>query len=202
MHRLTCYLDFISPYAWLAFVQQPEQLAGLSYCVQYRPVLLGALLKAHGNPGPAGIAPKYAWTRRHVGWLGQSLGCGLDWPAQHPFDPLPLLRLALQCSADGTINRFTADAVLRHVWLGGGDALASERLQALRTQLQPQLRSSPEQARAWLRSNTDAAQARGVFGVPSWVLEDAAQAPAPPLFWGLDSLPMLRACLAGDSASA
>lgn len=188
MKTITCYLDFVSPYAWLAFAQLPEQLAGSSYRVQYRPVLLGALFKAHANPGPAGIAPKYAWTRRHVLWLGQQLGCGLDLPAMHPFDPLPLLRLALECSADGSINRFTADAVLRHVWLGGADALAPARLALLREQLQAQLRSSPEQAKAQLRANTDAALARGVFGVPTFALDGA-------LFWGLDSLPMLKAAL-------
>ena len=188
MKTITCYFDFVSPYAWLAFAQLPEQLAGLSYRVQYRPVLLGALLNAHANPGPAGIAPKRAWTYRHVRWLGQHLGCGLEMPAAHPFDPLPLLRLALECSTDGTINRFTADAVLRHVWHGGADALAPERLAQLRQQLQAQLRSDAAQAKVLLRSNTEAAQQRGVFGVPTFEVDGQ-------LFWGLDSLPMLRAAL-------
>ncbi len=192
MKAITCYLDFVSPYAWLAFAQLPEQLAGLSYRVQYRPVLLGALLNAHANPGPAGIAPKRDWTYRHVRWLGQHLGCGLEMPAAHPFDPLPLLRLALECSTDGSINRFTADAVLRHVWHGGADALAPERLAQLRQQLQAQLRSDAAQAKALLRSNTEAAQQRGVFGVPTFEVDGQ-------LFWGLDSLPMLRAYLVGDS---
>ena len=106
MKRITFYLDFVSPYAWLAFERLPESLQGLSYSVAYRPVLLGALLQQHANPGPAGIAPKRDWTYRHVTWLGHAQGTPLQMPARHPFNPLPLLRQALACSDDGCINRF------------------------------------------------------------------------------------------------
>ena len=143
MKEITFYLDFVSPYAWLAFEQLPQVLEGISHRVVYRPVLLGALLKAHGNPGPAGIVPKRAWTYRHATWLGHSTGVGLDMPARHPFHPLPLLRLALECSQDGSINRFTAGAILRHVWQGGHDALDPARLDALRAALAEQLRGDP-----------------------------------------------------------
>ena len=192
MKEITFYLDFVSPYAWLAFEQLPQVLEGISHRVVYRPVLLGALLKAHGNPGPAGIVPKRAWTYRHATWLGHSTGVGLDMPARHPFHPLPLLRLALECSQDGSINRFTAGAILRHVWQGGHDALDPARLDALRTALAEQLRGDPEQAKQLLRANTDAAAARGVFGVPAFEADGR-------LFWGHDSLPMLRASLLGDA---
>ncbi|GAA3995161.1 2-hydroxychromene-2-carboxylate isomerase [Comamonas faecalis] len=189
MKHVTATIDFISPYAWLAFADLPRQLEGLSWHVRWRPVLLGALLKSHGNPGPLAVPAKAQWLRRHCGWLGQHLGMGLDWPAVHPFDPLPLLRLALQCSEDGHVNRFVAGAVLRHVWLGGHDALAPERLEALRSELQPQLRCDEATARQLLRSNTDAALAEGVFGVPSFHVDGQ-------LLWGLDSLPMLRSIVA------
>lgn len=196
MKQITFYLDFISPYAWLAFERLPQELEGLSYHVRYRPVLLGALLQQYANPGPAGIPPKRDWTYRHAVWLGHALGCGLDMPAHHPFNPLPLLRQALACSDDGHINRFTAQAVLRHVWLGGQDALDPARLAALAETLREQLRPDPDGTgsapKALLRANTDEATARGVFGVPAYAVDGK-------LFWGLDGLPMLRAYLAGDA---
>ena len=196
MKHITFYLDFVSPYAWLAFERLPEALEGLSYSVDYRPVLLGALLQQQGNPGPAGIPPKRDWTYRHVSWLGHSLGIPLQMPARHPFNPLPLLRQALACSVDGRINRFVAGSVLRHVWVGGQDALDPARLDALAELLASQLKpgrepGSPE-VKAMLRSNTDAAAAQGVFGVPAFGVDGK-------LFWGLDSLPMLRAWLQGDA---
>lgn len=195
MHELVFYLDFVSPYAWLAFERLPQVLQGLSVHVRYRPVLLGALLAHHGNPGPAGIAPKRSWTARHVAWLGHTQGCGLDMPAHFPFNSLPLLRLALAHSEDGDINRFIAGTVLRHVWLGGKDPLDPQRLAALAEALAQQWQPEGDaaaHAKALLRTNTDAAAARGVFGVP--MLEAGGK-----LFWGLDSLPMLRACLDGDA---
>ena len=106
LKHITFYFDVVSPYAWLAFEQLPDVLEGVSYSVEYRPVLLGALLQQQGNPGPAGIPPKRDWTYRHVSWLGQHLGVPLAMPARHPFNPLPLLRQALACSADGSVNRF------------------------------------------------------------------------------------------------
>ena len=196
MKHITCYLDFVSPYAWLAFERLPQELEGLNWHASYRPVLLGALLQQHGNPGPAGIAPKRDWTYRHVSWLGHALGCGLDMPARHPFNPLALLRQALECSEDGSVNRFVAGSVLRHVWLGGNDALDPARLQALAEALSGQLRGGEDEraarAKALLRSNTEEAAARGVFGVPAFEVDGR-------VFWGLDGLPMLRACLQGDA---
>jgi 2-hydroxychromene-2-carboxylate isomerase len=195
MREITFYLDFVSPYAWLAFARLPETLEGISCHVRYRPVLLGALLQQYGNPGPAGIAPKRAWTYRHAEWLGHAQGTPLQMPLQHPFNPLPLLRRALECSDDGCINRFTADALFRHVWEGGGDALAPERIAALRTRLEAQLRSdaeAPVRAKQLLRTNTEAAVADAVFGVPTFMVDGHN-------FFGLDGLPMLRAFLQGDA---
>ncbi len=196
MKRITFYLDFISPYAWLAFERLPEVLEGLSYSVAYQPVLLGALLAQHANPGPAGIAPKRDWTYRHVAWLGHAHGIGLQMPARHPFNPLPLLRQALACSDDGHINRYVAGTVLRHVWQGGQDALDADRMATLATALSDQVRDGQgvdsEAPKALLRANTETAQAAGVFGVPAFEVDGK-------LFWGLDGLPMLRAYLDGDA---
>ncbi|MCD2512787.1 2-hydroxychromene-2-carboxylate isomerase [Comamonas endophytica] len=194
MKHITFHIDFVSPYAWLAFERMPEVLEGLSYTVQYRPVLLGALLQRNANPGPAGIEAKREWTYRHVHWLGASLGVPLDMPAEHPFNPLPLLRLALQCSDDGSINRFVAGTLLRHVWQGGQSALDAQRLQELMQQLQGQLRSddqATQRAKDFLRTNTEAAANAGVFGVPAWEVDGK-------IFWGLDGLPMLRSYLAQE----
>ena len=58
MKHIDCYLDFISPYAYLAFERLPRALEGLSYQVSYWPILFAGLLQHHGQLGPAEIAPK------------------------------------------------------------------------------------------------------------------------------------------------
>jgi len=194
LKHLTCYLDFVSPYAWLAFEGLPEALRGISYSLNYQPVLLGAMLKHHGQLGPAEVPPKRDWTYRQVAWLAHSRGVPLQMPARHPFSPLPLLRLALACSPEAEPawpNRYVCETLFRHVWQGGADAADPARLQALTQTLAPQREVNGEAVKAQLKRNTDEAIALGVFGVPAFSVDGK-------LFWGLDSLPMLRAYLQGD----
>lgn len=195
MKQITFYLDFVSPYAYLAFEQLPEALAGISHSVRLQPVLLGALLRHHGQLGPAEVAPKREWLYRHVQWLAHSQGAPLQLPARHPFNPLPLLRLALACSPEadlGAPSRYVCETIFRHVWQGGLDAVSAERLEALVQQLAPRRELHGDAVKAQLKANTDEAIAAGVFGVPTFSVDGR-------LFWGLDALPMLRAFLQGDA---
>ena len=191
MKHITFYLDFISPYAYLAFEQLPETLRGVSYSVSYKPVLFAAMLKHHGQLGPAEIAPKRDWTYRQVLWLAHSLGIALQMPASHPFNPLALLRLATASDAGGTPNRYVCETLLRHVWCGGADAADAQRLQSVTRLIGPKRAVNSDEVKAQLKAHTDEAIGRGVFGVPTFEVDGK-------LFWGLDALPMLRACLLGD----
>ncbi|MBX3599697.1 MAG: 2-hydroxychromene-2-carboxylate isomerase [Rubrivivax sp.] len=188
MKRVAFYFDVVSPFVQLAFERLPQVLEGCSYVVDYRPVLFAGLLAHWGQKGPAEVEPKRAWTFRHVHWLAAQHGVPLDTPAAHPFNPLVLQRLALACGP----NRRVVEALLRHVWVGGDDANDPERLAALTAQLAPARDPASPEVKAELRGATDEAIARGVFGVPSFGLDDGR------LFWGLDALPMLRAALLDD----
>lgn len=191
MKHITFYLDFISPYAYLAFEKLPQALMGHSYSVHYKPVLFVALLKHHGQLGPAEIAGKREWTYRQVLWLAQREGIALQLPATHPFNPLALLRLATACDAQGEPNRYVCEAVFSHVWHGGAEASDAMRLQALTKHLAPARAVDSDGVKAQLKANTDEAIARGVFGVPTFAVDGK-------LFWGFDALPMLAAYLSGD----
>jgi 2-hydroxychromene-2-carboxylate isomerase len=191
MKHIRFHFDPISPYAYLAFEQLPKALEGVSYSVSYHPVLFAAMLKHFGQLGPAEIAPKRQWTYRQVQWLARQQGIPLHMPASHPFNPLPLLRLALACGQSGVCNRYIAETILRFVWIGGQDASDAARWQALSDQLKPARSPQDLSVKAELQANTDAAIAQGMFGVPTMEV-DGQQ------FWGLDALPMLRAYLLGD----
>jgi 2-hydroxychromene-2-carboxylate isomerase len=202
MHAIDFWFDPVSPYAAIAFERAPQRLAGHSIAITYRPILFAGLLKHWGQLGPAELAPKRAWTYRHVNWLMREHGLDLQMPAAHPFDPLPLLRLAWACASPAdaplgttaglpgtaTPNRRIAEAVLDHVWRGGGDPGDRARLDALRGELQPARDPASAEVKAALRAATDDAIARGVFGVPTF-------GHAGRLYWGLDGLDMLEAAL-------
>lgn len=174
------YFDFVSPFAYL----QSERLATLPprLSVRYKPVLFAGLLNAHGQKGPAEIAAKRAFTYRFVVWQARKLGVPIKFPHEHPFNPLPLLRLAIACDcAPDAVHR-----IFRFVWRDGrlpdlpiewaelthdlGIADADARIAA------PAVKDE-------LRRNTDEAIARGVFGVPTLALGDE-------LFWGVDATAM------------
>ncbi|MEY2729245.1 MAG: 2-hydroxychromene-2-carboxylate isomerase [Pseudomonadota bacterium] len=193
LHRLSLWFDPISPYAHLAFEHLPQALEGLSVVVDYKPVLFGALLKHHDHKGPAEIEPKRAWTFRQVAWQARSLGVQLDLPAQHPFNPLPVLRLLLAAAGpSGLPNRHQVACAFHHVWHGGADPLDPTRLAALAQALGvAQGVADGDAVKSRLKALGEEALAKGVFGVPTWEWEGH-------LFWGLDALPMLRAALQGD----
>ena len=185
MHQLTFYVDFISPYAYLAFHALPKALEGLSYQVRYQPILFGAVLQHHGQLGPAEIPAKRLWTYRQVLWLAQQQGCSLRMPASHPYKPLGLLRLATACDAQGHPNRHVCEQLFEHVWGEGLEAADPQRQAVLQERLAPPRDPNSEEVKAQLREATQAAIDAGVFGVPSILVDDK-------LFWGQDALPMLR----------
>jgi 2-hydroxychromene-2-carboxylate isomerase len=191
MKTIHFYLDFISPYAWLAFDALPQALEGISHRVVYKPVVFGAMLKHHGQLGPAEIPSKRDWTYRQVLWQARAQGTPLQLPASHPFNSLALLRLATACDADGTPNRFACEKIFRHVWCTGQDAADTQRLAALSADLQPVGDVTSDTVKQQLKAHTDEAIALKVFGVPSFVVDGQ-------VFWGNDALPMLRAYLLGD----
>ena len=185
------YLDFISPYAWLAFDAMPKALQGISHRVVHKPVLFAAMLKHHGQLGPAEMPSKRDWTYRQVLWLAHQQGTAMQLPAMHPFNPLGLLRLATACDADGQPSRYVCETIFRHVWCTGEDAADPARLSLLTTQLSPAREPTDPAVKQAVQTHTEEAIGLGVFGVPSFVVDDK-------LFWGQDALPMLRAYLQGD----
>jgi 2-hydroxychromene-2-carboxylate isomerase len=200
MKEIHFYFDFISPYAWLAFQALPKALEGISHRVHYHPVVFGAMLKHHGQLGPAEIPGKRDWTYRQVMWQAKQQGTDLQMPAAHPFNSLALLRLAVAASGinqQGQPNRYVVETIFKHVWCEGLEATDPDRLATLQAHLfsQPGVSfQDPQSAevKQLLQQQTQQAIDLGLFGVPSMVVNGQ-------VFWGNDALPMLRAYLAGDA---
>ncbi len=174
------YFDFVSPFSYL----QCEQLPRLEQAirVRYRPVLFAALLDAHGSRGPAEIPAKRRFTYRFVVWQAQQLGIALKFPAEHPFNPLPLLRLALAADCAPEAIR----CIFRFVWRDGrlGDLpIEWAELTAELGLPDATARIASAEVKAALRQNSEEAIARGVFGVPTLAIGDE-------LFWGVDATAM------------
>jgi 2-hydroxychromene-2-carboxylate isomerase len=182
MRKLDWYFDVISPFAYL----QSEQLDALAQLgeIRYRPVLFAGLLNHFGNVGPAEIEAKRRLTFERVAWVATRKNIALTLPAEHPFNPIPLLRFVV---ASGC-TRQAVHAAFRFVWqagrLPGTHPLEFAQLLAQFGHSEDDINAAPVK-QALLDFGQEAIE-RGVFGVPTTVVDDE-------IFWGEDSLDMLEA---------
>jgi 2-hydroxychromene-2-carboxylate isomerase len=178
MSPVDFYFDFVSPYAYIALHRLPQ------VPINYKPVLLAGLLNHWGQKGPAEIPAKRRWTYRWCTWWAKELGIPFRFPAEHPFNPLHHLRLALACDCRPEAVKRIFDSI----WMSGGNATDPARFAALCRELGSDEKNISER-KDELRKNTGEAAARGVFGVPSFVADGE-------VFWGADSIEFLNAFLA------
>jgi len=169
------YFDFISPFAYL----QWRKVKGLldEREVELVPVVLAAVLAAHGQKGPAEIPGKREFTYRHVLWQARHEGVALRFPPAHPFNPIAALRL---CIAAGSTPQ-AIDAIFTWIWARGKAGDSVEALLPVAAALGIDVDAINDEAtKRALRDNTDAALAAGVFGVPTFAFDGQ-------LFWGNDT---------------
>ncbi|MGH8668266.1 MAG: DsbA family protein [Burkholderiales bacterium] len=179
--RIDWYFDFVSPYSHICLHRLPEFPAP----VAFRPVLFAGLLSHWGQKGPAEIPAKRQWTYRWCTWWASELGIAFRFPSAHPFNPLPYLRLSIACG-----NRPEAvRRIFEFIWTTGEDAGDARRFSQLCAELGvSEEKLSAQEIKDALRKNTDEAAARGVFGVPSFVVDGE-------VFWGADAVDFVKAFL-------
>ncbi len=175
------YFDVISPFAYLQWAQRHQFAAQAR--LRPLPIVLGALLSHWEQKGPAEIPPKRLHTYRRCQWYAGQLGIPFRFPPAHPFNPIAALRLIVACGA----SEQAVDVVLGAVFAGGRDVADITVLEELGSTLgvnDVAAAISQPEVKAQLRANTDAAIARGLFGVPTAAVGGE-------LFWGEDSTKML-----------
>lgn len=193
---LELHFDFLSPYAYLAWTQIHAFAAAHGREVVPVPTLFAALL-AHGETkGPAEIPAKRIYVFKDSWRTARVLGVPLAPPPTHPFSPLVALRAS--SLLEGEPQRRLISALFDATWGGGDGVETDEKVARIATSVSLDgadlvARARGEDAKAKLRSQTDLAIARGVFGVPTvWVEGE--------IFWGYDSFSHLSRFLSGADA--
>lgn len=191
MSEATFYFDLGSPFAYLTAERIDHALLGT---VVWRPVSLGALFKANGRSSWAlGGADSRRAGMVEVERRAREYGLGpVRWPDPWPTNYLYAMRAATHAFRVGRGREFTIEA-FRHAFAHGHDLAvaenvlrAAERAGLDRAAVDDATRD-PEIKLA-LRTATDAAHARGVFGVPTIAVGDE-------LFWGDDRLADVAAAM-------
>ena len=188
MRRVIWYFDFISPYAYFS-LHSLERLGVPEDVLQYQPVLLAALLNHWGQKGPAEIASKRIWTYRSCVWWARQNNIPFRVPAAHPFNPLPYLRLCIAAGNSAQAVRTIFDGL----WTSGVDPADPGAIASLAASLGvPLERLADPAVKSALRDSTEGALQKGVFGVPTFGIDEH-------LFWGNDSVEFAAAYLRDPS---
>jgi 2-hydroxychromene-2-carboxylate isomerase len=189
MRSVDFYFDYLSPFAYLASLQVSEVCQRAGAAIVYRPVLFPALLDHWGQRGPAEIPPKAEHTYKECLRYARTRGFAFRSPRLHPFNPLLALRVSWSAGSDAERERI-AHALFELGWARGGDLAAQAEIAQTLTAAgvsAPELleRAQSVEIKQQLRSETERAIARGVFGVPSMLVDDE-------LFWGVSQLENLE----------
>jgi 2-hydroxychromene-2-carboxylate isomerase len=184
MTQVTFYFDVGSPYAYLA----AERLSThLPEGTTWQPVLLGGLFKLTGRSSWA--LGDYRRRQRGMAEIEQrARRYGLPpvrWPDPWPNDYLIVMRATTFAFELGRGREFAMEA-FRHAFQRGHDLTlpahvwhVAERIGLAAEEVEAATRDTT--IKQQLRDATDAAYARGVFGVPTIAVGDE-------LFWGDDRL--------------
>jgi 2-hydroxychromene-2-carboxylate isomerase len=194
IERVELFVDFISPYSYLAWPRVRALCARRGVGLALHPVLFAALLDHGGQRGPAEIPAKRMWLVTDCVRTAALEGVPFTFPKHHPFNPLSALRVALREVA-GPYQEEVVDAIFEAGWARGADLGSPDELIAAlddrgldgRALL---ARAAEPGAKEALRRETSEAIARGVFGVPTMIA-------GPDLFWGNDRIQHLELALDG-----
>lgn len=182
------WFEFASTYSYPAAARIRALAADRGIRIRYRPFLLGPIFKANGwETSPFNIyAAKGRYMWRDVERLCEGYGLPFRKPAVFPQNGLLAARVALVGLQEGWGEDFV-NAVYRAQFAEGrlihDPAVVRELLLELNRDPRPVFaRTQDEDIKSALRAQTEEAQARGIFGAPSFVTQNGE------LFWGNDRL--------------
>jgi 2-hydroxychromene-2-carboxylate isomerase len=193
--RVEFFFDFGSPTSYLAYTQLPRIVAETGAELVWRPMLLGGVFKATGNASPVTVPAKGRWMFDDLARNARRYGVRFAFNPAFPINTLTLMRAAvgLQMQQPDVFERYL-DVIYRAMWetpsnLGDPGVLAATLDAAgFDTAAFTTLVADPA-VKAKLIANTEEAVARGVFGAPTFFVDQQ-------MFFGQDRLEFVREALA------
>jgi 2-hydroxychromene-2-carboxylate isomerase len=188
------YFDYGSPYSYLAYARLPEVLRRAGARAAYRPMLLGGVFQATGNSSPALNKAKWAQSTRDLDRNAAKYAVPYRSNPHFIVNTLKLMRGAVVAAEEGYLERYSDAAfagMWRHAKKMDEDAVIAEVLAAAGLDGGRILvRIAEDRVKQTLKSWTEAAVQRGVFGAPSFFVGDE-------MFFGQDRLDFVEDALSG-----
>jgi 2-hydroxychromene-2-carboxylate isomerase len=193
VNDLEFYFDVASPPSYIAHERLPALVERTGATLILRPVLVGGVFKLSGNAAPVSVRAKKAYMMQvELPRLARRYGIALDFDRRAPFGSLNLMRGAVVAEERGGLADY-ATAVFRATWAMGRDmsdpSAVADVLDAAGFDAEVIFARIQEPTiKGKLIAATEAAVARGVFGVPTFFIGTE-------MYFGQDHLDFIETAL-------
>ncbi len=189
---LEFYFDFGSPTAYLAHTQMRSIAERTAADVIYRPMLLGGVFKATGNASPIGVPAKARYLEADMIRCANRLDVPFALNPAFPINTVYLMRGAVALRGDSAFERYVEN-VYGAIWVEsknmGDPQVVASVLAGIGFEPEAFLaRIAEDEVKAKLKTDTEQAVARGVFGAPTFFVGDQ-------MFFGHDRLDFVESAL-------
>lgn len=194
MQTIEFYFDLGSPYSYIGFHRIQKIAADRHANILWKPMLLGGVFKATGNSSPMIVSAKAQYAMKDLKRWSKLWQIPMQMNPYFPINTLQLMRLVT------AVQIYQPEQFLREL-TGVFHAMFGEPrnlndLQEFKKMLidldldvqQVQDWLEDEQVKQQLKSVTEEAVQRGVFGAPTWFSQNE-------MYWGIDHLYFLEHAL-------
>ena len=179
------YFYFVSPYSFLAYNEIKKLVKKESFKIIHKPILLGGLHNLHGISAPAFIPAKAKFMIRDCKLIAEKNKIKFKFNSYFPIKTLNLMRGALVAKEDDMQNYYM-DRIFNSIWQDGLNMNDENIIEKVikNMNVNPKtffLRASSQNIKSLLKKKTQEAFERGVFGAPTFLVNNK-------IFWGQDRL--------------
>ena len=180
------FYDFGSPTVYLAATQLPDIAASVGATIDWRPMLLGGVFKSTGNQSPVVVPAKAAYMNNDLKRFAKRYGVPFRFNPHFPINTLALMRGAVAYQADAVVSSTYREAIFTAIWvearnLNEPDVIGQVLGDAGLDPAELMNRIGEQTVKDQLIANTEEAVNRGVFGAPTFFVDDQ-------MFFGQDRL--------------
>jgi 2-hydroxychromene-2-carboxylate isomerase len=179
------FFDFISPYSYLAHKQIRKLEKENNIKINYKPILLGGLHKLAGVTAAAFIPSKTKYIIRDCKMIAEKHNIKFKFNTNFPINSLALMRGIFIAQNKKKLDQYI-DFFFDAYWEDGLNLNSDKILNSILTNLninfnEFQLIITDQKIKNKLTAQTNEAYNKGVFGAPSFIINNK-------LFWGQDRL--------------
>ena len=186
------FFDVGSPASYLAWTQLDSIAQRTHAKIVWRPMLLGAVFQATGNTSPATVPAKGTYLLKDLKRFSRIYDVPFRFNPFFPLNTMHLMRGATAYLGEPEFENYLT-AVFNALWaeklnMASPEVVAEVLSKAGIDASDFMARISESAVKARLKATTEEAVARGVFGAPSFFVEDE-------MFFGQDRLDFVEAAL-------